>query len=237
MPSIAQIKHIASLRLPKFRQKYGQFMVEGRKAVEEVFHSGWEIEGIWATAVFAERFSPEYDFELMTEEENRKCSGFDTPPGVLALVRMPKVRGLDMTEPFVLALDGISDPGNMGTIIRLADWYGLRQILASEDCVDVYNAKCLSATMGSFLRVEVVYSKLHPAAAGRRVYGAFLNGKSVHEMKIQNPSMLIIGSESHGIRPEAESLVTEKITIPGKGHAESLNAGIATAILLDNLLR
>lgn len=212
-------------------------MVEGRKQVEEVFHSGWEIEGIWATAVFAERFSPEFDFELMTEEENRKCSGFDTPPGVLALVRMPKVRGLDMTEPFVLALDGISDPGNMGTIIRLADWYGLRQILASEDCVDVYNAKCLSATMGSFLRVEVVYSKLHPAAAGRRVYGAFLNGKSVHEMKIQNPSMLIIGSESHGIRPEAESLVTEKITIPGKGHAESLNAGIATAILLDNLLR
>ena len=212
-------------------------MVEGRKQVEEVFHSGWEIEGIWATAVFAERFSPEYDFELMTEEENRKCSGFDTPPGVLALVRMPKVQGLDMTEPFVLALDGISDPGNMGTIIRLADWYGLRQILASEDCVDVYNAKCLSATMGSFLRVEVVYSKLHPAAAGRRVYGAFLNGKSVHEMKIQNPSMLIIGSESHGIRPEAESLVTEKITIPGKGHAESLNAGIATAILLDNLLR
>jgi len=223
--------------MSKFRQKYGQFVVEGRKQVEEVFHSGWEIEGIWATAVFAERFSPEFDFELMTEEENRKCSGFDTPPGVLALVRMPKVRGLDMTEPFVLALDGISDPGNMGTIIRLADWYGLRQILASEDCVDVYNAKCLSATMGSFLRVEVVYSKLHPAAAGRRVYGAFLNGKSVHEMKIQNPSMLIIGSESHGIRPEAESLVTEKITIPGKGHAESLNAGIATAILLDNLLR
>ena len=223
--------------MSKFRQKYGQFVVEGRKQVEEVFHSGWEIEGIWATAVFAERFSPEFDFELMTEEENRKCSGFDTPPGVLALVRMPKVQGLDMTEPFVLALDGISDPGNMGTIIRLADWYGLRQILASEDCVDVYNAKCLSATMGSFLRVEVVYSKLHPAAAGRRVYGAFLNGKSVHEMKIQNPSMLIIGSESHGIRPEAESLVTEKITIPGKGHAESLNAGIATAILLDNLLR
>jgi len=223
--------------MSKFRQKYGQFVVEGRKQVEEVFHSGWEIEGIWATAVFAERFSPEYDFELMTEEENRKCSGFDTPAGVVALVGMPKVRGLDMTEPFVLALDGISDPGNMGTIIRLADWYGLRQILASEDCVDVYNAKCLSATMGSFLRVEVVYSKLHPAAAGRRVYGAFLNGKSVHEMKIQNPSMLIIGSESHGIRPEAESLVTEKITIPGKGHAESLNAGIATAILLDNLLR
>jgi len=85
--------------------------------------------------------------------------------------------------------------------------------------------------------VEVVYSKLHPAAVGRRVYGAFLDGTSVHGMKMVSPSMLIIGSESHGIRPEAESLVTEKITIPGKGHAESLNAGIATAILLDNLLR
>jgi len=237
MPSIAQIKHLASLRMSKYRQKYGQFVVEGRKQMEEVFHSGWEIEGIWGTPAFAERFSPAYNFEWMTEEENKKCSGFDTPPGIMALVRMPKMKELDLLEPFVLALDGISDPGNMGTIIRLADWYGLKQILASEDCVDVYNAKCLSATMGSFLRVEVVYSKLHPAAAGRRVYGAFLDGTSVHGLKLESPSMLIIGSESHGIRPEAESLVTEKITIPGKGHAESLNAGIATAILLDNLLR
>lgn len=237
MPSIAQIKHLASLRMSKYRQKYGQFVVEGRKQVEEVFHSGWQIDGIWATASFAERFSPDYPLEWMTEEENRKCTGFDTPPGVLALVRMPDAVDLDVSEPFILALDGISDPGNMGTIVRLADWYGLKQIVASEDCVDIYNAKCLSATMGSFLRVEVVYSQLHPAAAGRRVYGAFLNGSSVHDIKIQEPSMLIIGSESHGIRPEAESLVTERITIPGKGRAESLNAGIATAILLDNLLR
>ena len=149
MPSIAQIKHLASLRMSKYRQKYGQFVVEGRKQVEEVFHSGWQIDGIWATASFAERFSPDYPLEWMTEKENRKCTGFDTPPGVLALVRMPDAVDLDVSEPFILALDGISDPGNMGTIVRLADWYGLKQIVASEDCVDIYNAKCLSATMGS----------------------------------------------------------------------------------------
>jgi TrmH family RNA methyltransferase len=120
MPSIAQIKHIASLRMPKFRQKYGQFVVEGRKAVEEVFHSGWLLEGIWATESFLERFAPPYPCDLMTEEENKKCTSFDTAPGVMALVNMPKSMGLNLDVPFVLALDGISDPGNMGTIIRLA---------------------------------------------------------------------------------------------------------------------
>jgi TrmH family RNA methyltransferase len=237
MPSIAQIKHIASLRMPKFRQKYGQFVVEGRKAVEEVFHSGWLLEGIWATESFLERFAPPYPCDLMTEEENKKCTSFDTPPGVMALVNMPKSMGLNLDVPFVLALDGISDPGNMGTIIRLADWFGLKQIVASEDCVDAFNPKCLAATMGSFLRVEVVYTKLAWAAEGRVVYGAFLEGESVHGIALEGKNMLLIGSESHGIRPEAAALVTKPVTIPGKGGAESLNAGIATAILLDNMLR
>ena len=148
-------------------------MVEGRKAVEEVFHSGWLLEGIWATESFLERFAPPYPCDLMTEEENKKCTSFDTPPGVMALVNMPKSMGLNLDVPFVLALDGISDPGNMGTIIRLADWFGLKQIVASEDCVDAFNPKCLAATMGSFLRVEVVYTKLALAAENRVVYGAF----------------------------------------------------------------
>jgi TrmH family RNA methyltransferase len=237
MPSIAQIKHIASLRMPKFRQKYGQFMVEGRKAVDEVFHSGWQVEGIWATEAFADRHSPSYSFEWMTEDENKKCTAFDTAPGVMALVNMPKSRGFDKEMPFVLALDGINDPGNMGTIIRLADWFGLSQIVASLDSVDAFNPKTLAATMGSFLRVEVVYADLEMAAQGRTVYGAYLAGESVHGLKPSEKSMLLIGSESHGIRESAEKLVTHPITIPGKGKAESLNAGMATAILLDNLLR
>lgn len=237
MPSIAQIKHIASLRLPKFRQKYGQFMVEGRKAVEEVFHSGWTVEAIWATEAFVERFEPTYPYTLMTEEENKKCTAFDTAPGVMALVQLPKEKPFDATSSFVLALDGINDPGNMGTIIRLADWFGLSQIVASTDSVDAFNPKCLAATMGSFLRVQVVYVDLHTAAQGRTVYGAYLEGENVHGLQPAPNSMLLIGSESHGIRESAATLVTHPITIPGKGKAESLNAGMATAILLDNLLR
>lgn len=237
MPSIAQIKHIAQLRMPKFRQKYGQFVVEGRKAVEEVFHSGWQVEGIWATEDFLKRFSPEYPCDYMTEEENKKCTSFDTAPGVMALVNMPKLKGLDSTAPFVLALDGVNDPGNMGTIIRLADWFGLKQILASEDCVDSFNPKCLAATMGSFLRVEVVYSKLASAMEGRTIYGAFLDGETVHGISLADKSMLVVGSESHGIREELAAMIEKKVTIPGHGGAESLNAGIATAILLDNMLR
>lgn len=150
--------------MPKFRQKYGQFVVEGRKAVEEVFHSGWQVEGIWATQAFVDRHAPNYPHELMSEEENKKCTAFDTAPGVMALVAMPKSKGLNHKTPFVLALDGINDPGNMGTIIRLADWFGLTQIVASPDSVDAFNPKCLSATMGSFLRVEVVYAPLESVA-------------------------------------------------------------------------
>lgn len=223
--------------MPKFRQKYGQFVVEGRKAVEEVFHSGWQVEGIWATQAFVDRHAPNYPHERMSEEENKKCTAFDTAPGVMALVAMPKSKGLNHKTPFVLALDGINDPGNMGTIIRLADWFGLSQIVASPDSVDAFNPKCLSATMGSFLRVEVVYAPLESVAEGRTVYGAYLQGERVHGLVAASNSMLLIGSESHGIREEAAKLVTHPITIPGKGGAESLNAGMATAILLDNLLR
>lgn len=237
MPSIAQIKHIASLRMPKFRQKYGQFVVEGRKAVEEVFHSGWRVEGIWATEAFLNKYKPDYPCDYFTVEENAKCSAFDTPPGVMALVNMPVVSAFDNEMPFVLALDGINDPGNMGTIIRLADWFGLRQIVASEDSVDAFNPKCLAATMGSFLRVQVVYTKLASVAQNRVVYGAYLNGVSVHGLILPLQSMLLIGSESHGIRNEIAHLVTNPVTIPGNGGAESLNAGMATAIMLDNLLR
>ncbi|MSP57697.1 MAG: RNA methyltransferase [Flavobacteriaceae bacterium] len=237
MSSIAQIKHIASLRMPKYRQKYGQFVIEGRKMVEEVFHSDWEIDGIWATKAFVNRHEPSYPFDIISVDENKKLTAFDTAPGVLAMVRIPVPDALDQGVNFMLALDGISDPGNMGSIIRLADWFGLQQVIASEDCVDMFNPKCLNASMGSFLRVSVVYTKLNQVVEGRTVYGAFLDGVSIHNQKITGKSMLIVGSESHGIRLEAQSLVTKRITIPGNGGAESLNAAMASAILLDNLLR
>jgi TrmH family RNA methyltransferase len=138
-----------------------------------------------------------------------------------------------------LILDDIRDPGNLGTIIRTADWYGIRHIIASEDTADVYNPKVISATMGSFCRTSISYTSL-PAyleGIGRPVYGAFLEGEDIHKVKFQPEAMIVIGNESRGISPEVERLIRHRITIPRIGGAESLNAAIATAIFLDNLRR
>lgn len=227
---------MASLHLSKYRYKYGQFTVEGRKAVSELFHSELEIVKIVSTREFLSRNSIDFEVDLISEADYKKISQFDTPPGILALVNIPKPAIWNTNQPLTLALDGISDPGNLGTIIRIADWYGIQQILLSEDCVDLYNAKCLSATMGSFCRIECIYTDLTTALVGKTVYGAFLEGESVYKVQPINPSVLVIGSESHGIRESLKSSISHPITIPRKGNAESLNAGIATAILVDRLL-
>lgn len=252
MPSQSQLKHLSSLKLSKFRQKYGQFVVEGRKAVEEVFHSRWTVLGIWCTEDFANRHSPNYPYEIMSVSDNKKLSSMETPPGVLAWVETfdfssdkPRVgaqisaaEGSSIRQ-FTLALDGISDPGNLGTLIRLADWYGLSSIVASEDTVDVFNPKVLAASMGSFLRVEVIYAHLpdwikqFPGTA----IGADLDGDSIYTCDVPNRTALVIGSESHGIRQEVKQCLNRFVTIPRIGEAESLNAGIAAAIAMDNLLR
>jgi TrmH family RNA methyltransferase len=235
MTSQAELKQFASLRMPKFRQKYGQFTVEGRKAVHEVFHSRLKVVKILATKWYIDRYNPEYDCDIISDPDNLKLSQYDTPPGIIAVVEIPKDPQWDQNQTLTLALDGISDPGNMGTIIRIADWYGIKQILMSNDCVDVYNNKCLAATMGSFTRVDCIYTDLLETIQGKNVFGAFLGGTSIYELKLTEPTVLLIGSESHGIREHLNNVVTNKITIPRIGEAESLNAGVATAIMLDRL--
>jgi TrmH family RNA methyltransferase len=249
MPSQSQLKHLSSLKLSKFRQKYAQFVVEGRKAVEEVFHSRWKVLGIWCTEEFAQKHGPVYSYEIMTESDNKKISSMETPPGVLAWVEMLSVEDIlkqkkvsligESSPKFTLVLDGISDPGNLGTLIRLADWYGLSEIIASTDTVDCYNPKVLSATMGSFLRVGIRYVKLTDwlQTYTGEVFGADLTGESLYDCEIPSNSALIIGSESHGIRTELKAALQRFITIPRIGEAESLNAGIAAAIAMDNMLR
>ncbi|MFM1793505.1 MAG: hypothetical protein RLZZ252_1859 [Bacteroidota bacterium] len=249
MPSQSQLKHLSSLKLSKFRQKYAQFLVEGRKAVEEVFHSRWKVLGIWCTQEFVEKHNPVYSYEIMTASDNKKISSMETPPGVFAWVEMLPVDDIikqqqilekgEGSPKFTLVLDGISDPGNLGTLIRLADWYGLSEIIASTDTVDCYNAKVLSATMGSFLRVGIRYvsildwMKTYPGV----VFGADLIGESVYNCEVPNQAALIIGSESHGLRSDVKAALQQFITIPKIGEAESLNAGIAAAIAMDNMLR
>ena len=136
-------------------------------------------------------------------------------------------------------LDGVSDPGNLGTIIRVADWYGLKQIVVSQDCAAHFNPKVISATMGSFVRVNVLRTDLAAFLADYDgdIYGAYLGGQSVHETQFATKGVLVMGSESHGIREQVAPFVNQKITIPAFGGAESLNVAMATGIILDNIKR
>lgn len=156
------------------------------------------------------------------------------------MVRMKELPAprISPTE-FTLALDNINDPGNLGAMIRTADWYGIHQVIASSETTDFYSPKVINATMGSFLRVNVFYGSLTEMlkGAGVPVYGAFLEGKDVHKESFGKCGVIVIGSESHGISDPVAKCVTHRITIPRYGHAESLNASTATAVILDNLRR
>ncbi|MBL7811662.1 MAG: RNA methyltransferase [Bacteroidetes bacterium] len=238
MPSNAELKQYAALKLPKYRQKYGQFMVEGRKAVSEVFHSDMEVVTILATKAFQEKEKPPFGCDIISETEMKKLSSFTTPPGVVAIVKIPENASgsVDFNAPVILALDGISDPGNLGTIIRTADWYGVSHVLLSENCTDFYNPKCLAATMGSFIRVKPVYGDLKKLLTGKNVYGCYLTGENMHIHTFRYPAILLIGSESHGISADLADCVKTRVTIPAYGQAESLNAGIAAAVVLDRMV-
>jgi TrmH family RNA methyltransferase len=237
MPSNADIKQYASLRMPKYRQKYGQFMVEGRKNVLEVFHSGWSIVRILATLEGIDGLQLPFEPEIISRQDYAKISQMDTPPGLCAIVEVQEwtVDQIDFGQPVVLALDGISDPGNLGTILRTADWFGFRQVLMSGDCTDVYNAKCIAASMGSFTRMKWVYGNLQEWLKDKQVLGCFMDGDDVGSIQPNYPLVLMVGSEAHGIREDAAATVDRRISIPGMGKTESLNAGVAAGIVMHSL--
>lgn len=162
-------------------------------------------------------------------------SGFSTAPGILALAEMKEFNAedFDLDAPITLCLDGIADPGNLGTIIRTADWFGVNQILMSHNCTDFYNPKSLSATMGSFTRCTFAYTDLSVFLAGRNAVGCFLDGIDLYKFKPDFPMFLVIGSESQGISGPVAKYIDNRITIPGYGKAESLNAGVAAGIVLE----
>jgi TrmH family RNA methyltransferase len=237
MPSAAKLKQYASLRMPKYRQKYGLFIVEGRKVVDEVIHSVALLEAVMASESYAAKQALPDSCEIISDADMKRLSQFETAPGILAVVGMPELRPWNDQVPLTLAVDGLADPGNLGTLIRLADWYGMTQVLASADSVDQYNAKCLAASMGSFLRVQVLYVDLAQVLKEQRVFGAYLDGTSLYEAPFEAPSVLLIGSESHGIRMGEQLENLHRFTIPRMGQAESLNAAMAAGISLDNAVR
>ena len=247
MLSKNKISEISSLHQKKFRQSLGYFIAEGEKIVDELLYSTWEVVALFATEELYQKYqtiAPQ--IQLAEAHLFAKISALKTPSGILAVVKQ-KYLSIDKVEvqnKFTLCLDGVRDPGNLGTIIRIADWFGISTIVCSDDTVDVYNPKTIQATMGSFLRVNVIYTQLipfliHAKAQQVQLFGAVLNGENVYDKKDVKQGIIIMGSESHGISDEVLHLIDEPITIPEKliknkqvnGAIDSLNVAIATSVI------
>jgi len=245
MLSKSQISLLKSLQQKKFRMEHGYFLVEGIKSVKEFIDSAYQIEAIYHTATFDPNLlilSRNINFNEISLNDLEKISTLKTPQEVLALVKMPKWPVLDhnlLKQKFSIVLDGIQDPGNMGTIIRTADWFGIQHIICSEDTVDVYNPKVIQATMGSLSRINVHYTDLKNLLSNIKlpVFGALLDGTNIYQTDFGTEGLVIMGNEGNGLRPEIIKLVQRAITIPRVGKAESLNVGIATAIFCSEINR
>jgi RNA methyltransferase, TrmH family len=226
-------KYIQSLHLKKYRQQFGAFIVEGQKSIEELAKSDFKVLELFITDKAKTLLINAEQISYCTEEELQKASSFKSNNYGIAVVASKENLALDIEEnEWVLALDDLNDPGNLGTIIRIADWYGIKKIICSENTVEFYNPKVISSTMGSFTRVSCFYTdlKTYLESTAVPVFGAYLNGSNIHNFDFPSSGILMIGSESHGISTKLEHLVTKKITIPAFGKAESLNAGVAAAI-------
>lgn len=240
----ADIKYIVSLQLKKQRQKYGQFVVEGEKSIAELLKSPLNVDRLYATGKCLNDNTVLSQFKSVveiSEKELGTISVHQTPQGALALVDIPdtKLNADDFNQPLSIALDNIQDPGNLGTIIRIADWYGIHTIICSRDCTDVYNPKCINSTMGSFCRVNVFYEDIAEVSNkyNQAIIAATLDGNNIHQLKEKIKGLIVIGNEGHGIRPDILENARYSISIPRLGGAESLNAAVSTAIIVDNLVR
>lgn len=230
MISKNEIKEIRALGQKKFREERGLFVVEGEKLVEEALRSGFDVVA-------------HYRVEDIGEETMGRISQLTHPSPALAVVRRPApVEPVIDSDELVLALDGVRDPGNLGTILRIADWFGIRQVLASPDTVECYNPKAVQATMGAIFRVRVHYCDLPTALpTGLPVYGTFLEGDNIYQAPLTRGGILVMGSEADGISPEVAAAVDRKLFIPpfpADAHtSESLNVAVATAICCSEFRR
>lgn len=234
-----EVKYIQSLYHKKNREQEAAFIVEGPKITGELLSSNYVIRKVYATEEWANANNT-IDVVTITDDELQKISQLQAPNQVLAIAEIDQNKNEpQLKNQLTLILDGIQDPGNLGTIIRIADWFGITQIVAATDTVDVYNMKVIQATMGSFLRVQVWYKSLAEFLEKSTVpvYGALLNGKSIYDIKQIKEGLLVIGNESKGIREHLLPLIQHPVTIPGKGNTESLNAAVATGIILSHVVK
>lgn len=239
MVSKSQLKLITSLKQKKYRDKHQMFLAEGPKVVQELCQSGLKTYAIYTT----EALNVDEPFVFVSDAELKKMSLLKTPNTVVAIFYKPTLPDY-VSNGITLVLDEINDPGNLGTIIRLCDWFGITNLICSHNTVDCYNPKVIQATMGSIARVQLYYkdlvSFLEDKTASTVVYGAFMEGDNVYKTQLAKECVLVMGNEANGISPSVERQISHKITIPQFGNlheTESLNVATATAILLSELQR
>ena len=237
MVSKNDIKRIKQLELKKYRQREGLFVAEGPKVVGDLLKTGFKPKAIFATEEWTgNRLSEPYTcLRIVTNDNLCKLSFLQHPQQVLALFPIPDQHQMPSPCGLCLALDGVQDPGNLGTIIRIADWFGIRDIFCSKDTADAWNPKVVQATMGSIARVNIYYGELQDVLAETRipVYGTLLDGEDLYQQELSSDGIIVMGNEGNGISPTIRPLIKHRLLIPSYSSgdtAESLNVAIATAI-------
>ena len=235
-----QIKLIISLQQKKNRIKHQLFFAEGEKVIHELLKSTFKLVTIYLTEpIFDDKYS--HQIELISESDLKKISALATPNNCLAIFEIPETNSF-VDSGLIMMLDNIQDPGNLGTIIRLCDWFGVDQLVCSPDTVDVYNPKVVQATMGSLTRVNICFKDLEPVLTQTKlpIYGTFMDGENIYKTKLPKNGIIILGNEGKGISEKLQTLVNQKIAIPRFGNiqeTESLNVANAAAIILSEFLR
>lgn len=233
-----KIKYIQSLYQKKQRELHQQFVIEGEKMIIEALEAIPEkIDTLFITAAFNHPIPTNIQATIIKEDELKKISSLTTPNKALAIVNSWEIEPKE--SPLTLVLDTIQDPGNLGTIIRLADWFGVSKLVCSNDTVDFKNSKVLQATMGSVFRVQITYCDLEEFLSNTSlpIFGALLEGENVYQQDLPQKAILIMGNEGNGISNNIKSFINHSIHIPRIGDAESLNVSTATAILLSEFSR
>ncbi len=240
MVSKNQIKLITSLQQKKYRKQHKLFIAEGIKVIQELIDANYKLNDLFTTQ---DDFSnlKLVKTHAITQAELKKISALTTPNTCLATFSIPENKKPEI-KGLVLALDSIRDPGNLGTIIRLCDWFGIETLLCSEETVDVYNPKVVQATMGSISRVNIVYCNLENELKNAKIpiFGTFMDGKSIYSENLPQEGIIVMGNEANGISSVIEKMISERISIPRFGNlqlTESLNVATATAIILNEFKR
>ena len=240
MVSKNQIKLITGLHQKKQRFANQLFFAEGVKVIQELLQSNFELEHLYTTQNDFETVQPS-KHTIINEQDLKKISALTTPNSCLAVFKIPSENKI-IYSGLIVALDDIRDPGNLGTILRLCDWFGIKQIICSRETVDIYNPKVVQATMGSITRVNVNYVDLKTFISQTKlpVFGTFMNGENIYQSNLPQNGIIIMGNEANGISAEIEKTVTSRLTIPRFGElqkTESLNVATATAIILSEFKR